>query len=62
MDLIKNDAAELAQLLKNGGIIMICGSLKMQKDVEIILSEICKNNDEDYARFKENGQILTDCY
>lgn len=62
MNLIKRDQDFFLNLLQNQGVIMICGSLKMQKDVEIILSEICKNNDEDYARFKENGQILTDCY
>ena len=63
MDLIKRDAAFFVNLLKYGGIIMICGSLAMQKDVEVILGELCRDNKmlnlDDY---KEKGQILTDCY
>lgn len=63
MDLIKRDAAFFVNLLKDGGVIMICGSLAMQKDVEVILGELCRDNKmlnlDDY---KEKGQILTDCY
>ncbi|RZL34800.1 MAG: FAD-binding oxidoreductase, partial [Pedobacter sp.] len=62
MNLIERDQDFFFKLLQKNGVIMICGSLKMQKDVEIILSAICKNNNDDYARFKANGQILTDCY
>jgi len=63
MDLIKRDTAFFVNLLKDGGVIMICGSLAMQKDVEVILGELCRDNKmlnlDDY---KEKGQILTDCY
>ncbi len=63
MDLIKRDTAFFVNLLKDGGVIMICGSLAMQKDVEVILGELCRDNGmlnlDDY---KEKGQILTDCY
>ncbi len=63
MDLIKNDAADLAQLLKNGGIIMICGSLLMQQDVEKVLHLICTEiNGHPLSFYQKNGQILTDCY
>lgn len=41
MDLIKIDAEFFADLLKNGGVIMICGALKMQFDVENVLDSIC---------------------
>ncbi|MBD1420757.1 PepSY domain-containing protein [Sphingobacterium chuzhouense] len=58
MDLIRNDAPFFSKLLKNKGIIMICGSLAMQKDVEKMLSEICST--KDLSNYK--GQILTDCY
>ena len=34
MDLIKRDAAFFTDLLQQNGVIMICGSLAMQKDVE----------------------------
>lgn len=58
MDLIRKDAAFFSALLKNKGVIMICGSLAMQKDVEEMLAEICSTMD--VSSYKE--QILTDCY
>ncbi|AWK06395.1 FAD-binding oxidoreductase [Flavobacterium crocinum] len=63
MDLIKNDAVFFMNLLKSGGVIMICGSLAMQKDVEVILNELClSNGTKTLEEYKENGQLLTDCY
>ncbi|MNK00587.1 Sulfite reductase [NADPH] flavoprotein alpha-component [compost metagenome] len=63
MDLIRNDAAELASLLKDGGVVMICGSLLMQQDVEKTLNEICVEiNGNPLSFYKEKGQLLTDCY
>ncbi|HMR20139.1 MAG TPA: FAD-binding oxidoreductase, partial [Sphingobacterium sp.] len=58
MDLIRKDAAFFAGLLENKGVIMICGSLAMQRDVEKVLFEICLT--KDLSKYK--GQILTDCY
>lgn len=58
MDLIRKDAVFFSELLDKGGVIMICGSLAMQKDVEETLSEICTTKDVEHYR----GQILTDCY
>lgn len=63
MDLIKRDTVFFVNLLKDGGVIMICGSLAMQKDVEVILDELCSDNGmQNLADYKEKGQILTDCY
>ncbi|WP_291148253.1 PepSY domain-containing protein [Flavobacterium sp. UBA7680] len=63
MDLIKRDTAFFIDLLKQGGVIMICGSLAMQKDVETILDELClANGTKSLLKYKENGQLLTDCY
>ena len=63
MDLIHNDASFLALLLSNGGVVMICGSLQMQQDVEKVLNEICvKINGKSLTYYKEKGQLLTDCY
>ncbi|CAM2821375.1 PepSY domain-containing protein [Flavobacterium frigoris] len=62
MDLINEDQNFFLELLKNNGVIMICGALKMQKDVEAVLATICKNNGENFDIYKENNQILTDCY
>ena len=63
MDLIRNDAEHLTELLKDGGVVMICGSLLMQQDVEKVLNEIClRINGEKLSFYREKGQLLTDCY
>ena len=63
MDLIKRDAAFFIDLLKQGGVIMICGSLAMQKDVESILDHLClENQTKSILEYKNNDQLLTDCY
>lgn len=63
MDLIKRDADFFINLLKQGGVIMICGSLAMQKDVESVLDALCiTGKTETIAAYKNNGQVLTDCY
>lgn len=62
MNLIERDQDFFLNLLQNGGVVMICGSLKMQKDVERVLNSICEKNGEKFEYFKTNGQILTDCY
>lgn len=63
MDLIKRDSAFFIRLLQQGGVIMICGSLQMQMDVENILEELClTSNSKNITEYKRNGQILTDCY
>ena len=62
MDLIRKDKNYFAELLAKNGIIMICGSLKMQKDVESVLTCICEKEGCDFQTFKSNGQILADCY
>jgi sulfite reductase (NADPH) flavoprotein alpha-component len=63
MDLIRRDEAYFANLLKDAGVIMICGALQMQKDVEIVLDEIVlAHNGQSLTYYKNNNQILTDCY
>lgn len=63
MDLIEKDAKYFANLLRDGGTIMICGALKMQKDVEILLDEICiACNAKNLQYYINNKQLLTDCY
>ena len=62
MDLIQQDAAFFLDLLQKGGIIMICGSLAMQKDVESILGELLVQTNSSISDYKAKGQILTDCY
>ena len=62
MDLILRDQEFFLTLLKTNGVIMICGALKMQKDVESVLTCICEKDGCDFQTFKSNGQILADCY
>jgi sulfite reductase (NADPH) flavoprotein alpha-component len=63
MDLINRDANFFVDLLLQGGVIMICGSLAMQKDVETALDVLCLSKQtKSILDFKNNGQILTDCY
>jgi sulfite reductase (NADPH) flavoprotein alpha-component len=62
MDLIERDENFFLELLENNGVIMICGALAMQKDVEAKLTSICQKNGKNFETYKANGQILTDCY
>ena len=63
MDLIRKDKNYFSELLAKNGTIMICGSLKMQKDVEKILDEIShKHCGKPLEHFIQNKQILSDCY
>lgn len=63
MDLIRQDAIAFIELLANNGVIMICGSLRMQKDVEAVLEELSMaKNQKSLSYYKEKNQILTDCY
>lgn len=63
MDLIKRDAQFFNDLIMNGGVVMICGSLAMQKDVESVLDELClAKSTTGIAVYKAKGQVLSDCY
>jgi len=63
MDLIIRDSLFFANLLANGGCVMLCGSLAMQRDVEATLTTIClEKNGNDIMYYKNKNQILSDCY
>lgn len=63
MDLIKQDASQIAEQLSKGTVIMICGALQMQQDVERTIDAICiEINQQPLMYYKKQGQILTDCY
>ncbi len=62
-DLVNRDGSWLAQLLGRGGVIMICGSLAMQKDVMEALENICQTeNATSVSYYQSRDQIRTDCY
>jgi sulfite reductase (NADPH) flavoprotein alpha-component len=62
MDLIQRDASFFIDLLENNGVIMICGSLAMQKDVESTLDALLVEKNKKLSDYKNKGQLLTDCY
>ena len=62
-DMINNDGDWLAGVLNRGGVIMICGSLAMQKDVMDVLESICRNkNGNSISFYQSRNQVRTDCY
>ena len=63
MDLIRRDADFFTEQLEKGGVIMICGSLNMQHDVEAVLDNMTQQRyNKPLRHYKEQNQILTDCY
>ena len=63
MDLIQKDAKKIADILANNGVVMVCGALAMQTDVEKVLHEICMlYNQQPFSFYQANNQFLTDCY
>lgn len=62
-DLLVKDEKLIANQLKNGGVLMLCGSLIMRDDVFIQLEKICINYKlQSFDTYKNNRQVLTDCY
>ena len=63
MQIIEAQAQLIADKLAAGAVVMICGSLAMQKDVEVVLDKIvATHNDKSLTFYKEQNQIKTDCY
>ncbi|MDW5289091.1 PepSY domain-containing protein [Formosa sp. PL04] len=61
--LLERDAEHVAHVLKQKGVIMICGSIAMQKDVLIVLESICERYLEyPLSVYKNKGQLKLDCY
>lgn len=59
--LLQRDAHQIQEHLATGGVIMICGSLSMQKDVFRVLQTIC-GGDKIFEQYRAEQKILTDCY
>lgn len=59
--LLKRDGPHIAQTLENKGVIMICGSLIMYKDVMETLNDICLQFNKKPLR-AYSKQIKSDCY
>jgi sulfite reductase (NADPH) flavoprotein alpha-component len=62
-DILKNHTELVTNVLKKGNVIMICGSIAMQKGVTAQLETIVKQDLKTYLNlFINSGQIKTDCY
>ena len=61
--LLNKDGEKIAETLKNKGVIMICGSIVMQKDVTQTLDGICqKHLKKPLSYYQNKGKVLMDCY
>jgi len=61
--LIQRDAEDVASMLENGGVVMICGSIAMQHGVTEALSTICETSiGKPLSFFTNRKQIRVDCY
>lgn len=62
-DLLSRDADFIANTLMMKGVLMICGSLAMQKDVIDLLETICQTKlGKPVSVYQSHSQILMDCY
>jgi len=62
-DLLSMDTDLVVAMFLSHGVLMICGSLAMQKDVMELLEVICmQQTGKSVSYYQSRGQILTDCY
>ncbi|MCX2473905.1 PepSY domain-containing protein [Pedobacter sp. MC2016-05] len=62
-DLLLKDQSVVCQTLRDNGVIMLCGSLSMQKDVIELLDQLCQQDQQkSISYYQSRGQILMDCY
>ncbi|WP_276483938.1 PepSY domain-containing protein [Paraflavitalea pollutisoli] len=62
-DLLLRDEEHVFTHLQEGGIVMICGSLSMQRDVLALLEKISvAKKGAGVEAWQSGGQILSDCY
>ncbi|WP_420146652.1 PepSY domain-containing protein [Spirosoma sp.] len=62
-DLLRRDADFLVNVLLTGGVVMLCGSLAMQKDVLALLNSLCLNKlGKPLSHYQSHNQVLMDCY
>lgn len=62
-NLIKKDIDTIIVALKNKAVIMLCGSIAMQKEVFTVLENaLNQKNEKSFSFYKKANQILVDCY
>ncbi len=62
-DIVRQEGQQLARQLADGGYIMICGALAMQREVLAVLEEAIDNyTDKTLTEYLTLGQVKMDCY
>ena len=62
-DVLEKQGAKIAQALEHGAVLMLCGSLAMQKGVLASLDAILKkHSNKTLSYFEDNHQLKMDCY
>lgn len=62
-NVVEQNPQQIANLLKAKGVIMICGSIAMQKDITATLDTLCrKYNSKPLSYYQNRGQLKMDCY
>lgn len=62
-ELVKQQPELIASCFDGGGVLLICGSVAMQKDLIELLKQIVETHcKKTYAYYQKKGQILMDCY
>ena len=62
-DVLLQEEALVIKTLKKNGVILICGSVAMQKGViEALQKIITENSLPNFSKLQQKGQILMDCY
>jgi sulfite reductase (NADPH) flavoprotein alpha-component len=62
-DILQKQHVEVAKMLREGGVFMLCGSLAMQNAVLDTLDGITRTQlEQPLSDFENNGQLLMDCY
>lgn len=60
---LENDENFIAQVLNDGGVIMVCGSNMMLGGVKEVLKKIAENTlQKPFEELEKNGQLMYDCY
>lgn len=61
--LLKEKSNFIAKIFQNKGVLMLCGSVTMQKEVTQILDTICKEKlQKSLSFYKNKKQLKIDCY
>jgi sulfite reductase (NADPH) flavoprotein alpha-component len=61
--LLQKNTSLIAKTLHHKGVVLICGSIIMQKETIAILDKICQEiNNKPLSYYQNNGQLKMDCY